>query len=94
MQGSEAPDEIDRVYADNCAVGKTGGDGVEGVPVVGVVEGGNQDESVGDIEVGVAGRQTLAGKGDRCRHRQGDDFEAVPIQVSRSSQAFEVLCQG
>ena len=42
------------------AVGEAGGDDVEGVAVLRIVEGGDEDEAVGDVEVGVAGGETLA----------------------------------
>ena len=60
MEGAQAPDEIDGVDADDFAVGEAAGDGVEGVAVVAVVEGGDEDEIVRDVEVGVAGGEALA----------------------------------
>ncbi len=60
VEGAEAPDEVDGVDADDFAGGEAAGDGVEGVAVVGVVEGGDEDEVVGDVEVGVAGGEALA----------------------------------
>ena len=44
VEGAEAPDEVDGVDADDVAVGEATGDDVEGVAVVGVVEGGDEDE--------------------------------------------------
>ena len=60
VEGAEAPDEVDGVDADDLAGGEAGGDDVEGEAVVGVVEGGDEDEAVGDVEVGVAGGEALA----------------------------------
>ena len=72
VEGAEAPDEVDGVDADDFAVGEAGGDGVEGVAVVGVVEGGDEDEPVGDVEVGVAGGEALAFEEDGCGHGEGE----------------------
>ena len=47
--------------------GKQVGEDVEGVAVVGVVEGGDEDDAVGDVEVGVARRQALAVEDDGAR---------------------------
>ena len=46
--------------SDNVAGGEAAGDGVEGVAVVGVVEGGDEDEVVRDVKVCVAGGEALA----------------------------------
>ena len=75
MEGAQAPDEVDGVDADDFAVGEAAGDGVEGVAVVGVVEGGDEDERVGDVEVGVAGGEALAFEGDGVGHGEFDDLE-------------------
>ena len=75
VEGAEAPDEVDGVDADDLAGGEAGGDGVEGDAVVGVVEGGDEDERVGDGEVGVAGGETPAMEVDGRGHGEGDDLE-------------------
>jgi len=64
VEGAEAPDEVYGVDADDFAGGEAAGDDVEGVAVVGVVEGGDQDESVRDVEIGVAGGEALAFEDD------------------------------
>jgi len=60
MEGAETPDEVDGVDADDFARGKAAGDDVERVAILRVVEGGDEDERVGDVEVGVARGQALA----------------------------------
>ena len=87
MEGAEAPDEIDGVDADDVAVGEAGSDGVEGVTVVGIVEGGDEDEVVGDVEVGVAGGQALALEGDGRGHGEFDDLEGLAAQVAGGAEA-------
>ncbi len=67
------------------------GDDVERVTVVGVVEGRDQDEIVGDIEVGIAGGQALVVEDDRSRHGQLDDVERLASQIAGGAQAVEVF---
>src|ERR1019366_8227525 len=45
VEGAEAPDEIDGVDADDFAGGEAGGDDVECVAVVCIIEGGNEHRS-------------------------------------------------
>ncbi len=59
--------------------GKDFGENVERDAVVGIVKRGNQHQSVGDVEVGIAGRQALAAKDDRARQRQFDDGELLAV---------------
>ncbi len=76
------------------AGGEAGGDDVEGVAVVGVVEGGDEDEAVGDVEVGVAGGEALAFEDDRGGHWELDDLEGVTCQVAEVAEAVEVFGEG
>lgn len=91
MEGAEAPDEVYGVDADDVAGGEAGGDGVERTAVVGVVEGGDEDRVVGDVEVGVAGGEALAFEDDRGGHGEFDDMERVAGEVAGGAEAVEVL---
>ena len=79
VEGAEAPDEVGAVDAGDRAVGEAVGEGVEGDAVVGVVEGGDEDEAVGDVEVGVAGGQALAFEDDGRGHGEGEDLEGLAV---------------
>ncbi len=50
----------------------------------GIVERRHQHEAVGDVEVGVAGRQPLAVEDDRRRHRQRHHLERAAVAASRA----------
>ena len=76
------------------AVGETAGDDVEGVAVVCVVEGGDEDERVGDVEVGVAGGEALAFEDDGCGHGELDYFEGLVAEVAEAAEAVEVFGEG
>ncbi len=62
--------------------------------VVAVVEGGDEDEIVGDVEVGVAGGQALAFEDDGRGHGEFDDFEGLVLEVADSAEAVEVFGEG
>src|SRR5882757_10354426 len=86
VEGAQAPDQVDGVDADDLAVGEAAGDDVEGVAVVAVVEGGDEDEAVRDVEVGVAGGEALAFEGDGRGHGKFDDFEWFVFEVAEAAE--------
>ena len=73
MQRAESPDEIDGMDTDDFAIGKKLGEYVQRDAVLGIMECGHEDESVGDIEVGITGRQALAAKYNRAWQWQFDN---------------------
>src|SRR5579863_6894270 len=91
VESAEAPDEIDRMDADDFAAGECGGDGVEGDAVVGIVKCGHEHDAVSDIEVGVAGGQALVAKYDRARQRELDEVELLAGGRARGFEAGEVV---
>jgi hypothetical protein len=91
VEGAETPDEVDGVDADYFAVGEAAGDDVEGVAVVGVVEGGDEDETVRDVEVGVAGGEALVFEEDRRGHGELDYFEGLVFQIAEAAETVEVF---
>ncbi len=58
-----------------------------------VVEGRDQHQAVGDVEVGVAGRQPLAFEDDRAGHGQLDDAERLSVLVAGRLQPPEVVLE-
>ena len=77
--------------SDDLSIGETCGEDVEGVPVVGVVEGGDEDALVGDVEVRIARREALAVEDDGGRHGELDDLEGFALGVAPGAEAVEVL---
>ena len=79
-------------------VGEAFGDDVEGVAVVGVVEGGDEDEAVGDVEVGVAGGEALALEDYGRGHGEFDDVEGSVFilagAIAGLAEAVEVFGEG
>ena len=68
--------------ADDLACGEEVGEDSQGFAVVRVVEGWDEDEVVGDVEVAVACGQALAFKDDGRGHGQFDDVEGLALQVA------------
>src|SRR5579859_5188151 len=91
MEGAEAPDEIDAVHADDIAAGENLGQNVEGEAVVAVVEGGHEDDAVGEVEIGVAGGDALIAEDDGARHGQLDDGELSAVRSARGFQVMEIF---
>src|SRR6185437_4431445 len=77
VEGAEAPDEVNAVHADDVTAGKNLSENVESKPVVGVVKGGNKDQVVGEVEIRVAGRDTLVAEDNGARHGQLADGELL-----------------
>ena len=93
MQRAQAEDQIDAVDADNLAVGEELGQGVERNAIGGVVERGNQNEAVGDVEVGVAGGQALAIEEDGGGHGQGHDAERLAVLIAGRLKPQQIVVQ-
>ncbi len=66
---------------------------VEGDAVGRVVEGRDEHETVCDIEVGVAGRETLSLEIHRPGHGQLDDTQGLPVLVAGRLKAPEVVLE-
>jgi hypothetical protein len=81
VKRAEAEDEIATGYAHNFAAGEKAGEGVEGYAIVGVIEGRNDDEFVGDVEIGVAGGEALVVEINRRWHGKSLDAEGTAVQV-------------
>jgi len=82
------------VDSDDAPVGEAVRDDVEGVAVVGVVEGGDEHQIVGDIEVGVAGWEALVVEDHRGGHGQLDDTELLAVGIAGGAEPVEVFRQG
>ncbi len=78
---------------DNVAIRKEFRQNSECDSVVGIVKRGDQNEPIGDVEVGVACRQALIAKDDRPRQRQFDNRKLLAVGGAGSLQAREVFNQ-
>ena len=56
-----------------------------------IVELRHNHHAVGDVEVAVAGRQSLAVVINRPRHRQRDDFQRLAVLIGHVLEPFKVL---
>src|SRR6202007_3070470 len=76
---------------DHFVSGEEFGKNVERPAVVRIIKGGNQDETVGNVEVAIAGGQTLALEDDRSRHGQLHNLEGLAMEVAGGPEAIEIL---
>src|SRR2546425_12200854 len=72
VERAQTPDQVQRRDAHDAPIGKQLLQYGLSYAVVPVVEGRKQHDAVGNVEVGVAGRQSLVLVEHRTRHRQGD----------------------
>src|SRR5262249_2805042 len=93
MDGAQPPDEIAAVDAYHFTAGKNAGENIQGNAVLGIVEGRNQDQVIGDVEVGVAGRQPPPFEYDRTGKRQFHDLQLTAFEVGSGAQAGEIFLQ-
>src|SRR6266513_742550 len=91
MERTQAPNEIDGVNSDPHAPSKCFGDSIERYAIVRIVECRYKNGAIGDVEVGVAGRQPLAVHGYRTRERNRDDFEGAGL--CGNLQAAKIICR-
>ena len=91
VDGAKTPDEVAAVDANDFTLGKQAGKNVERDTVIGIIEGGNEDEIVGDIKVGVAGGQTLSAKDDRAGKRQLNDLKPASVKISGGAEAAKIF---
>ena len=79
--------------ADDLAIWKKAGQGVERDPVGWIIECRDEHEAVGDVEIRVTGRQPLTVEDDRARHGQLDDAQRLSILVASGVQPAEVFLE-
>src|SRR5260370_25083721 len=91
MQRAEAEDQVAAGDADNFAAGEEAREGVEGDAIAGVVEGGDDDEFVGNVKIGVAGGQTLVIEIDWRGDGESFDAERPAVEVLRGLNHAEIL---
>src|ERR1700739_3415750 len=66
---------------------------VERDAVIGIIEGGNEHDSVRDVEIAVAGGQALPLEHNRRGHGQLDNLERPALEVAGGPKTVEVLSQ-
>src|ERR1700683_4866927 len=81
---AQAPDEIAGVDGDNLASGEKLSECVESDAVIGEIEDRRQHDSVGDIEIRIAGRQAAAFEDHRLGHGQFDDRQLFAVLIARA----------
>ena len=91
MHCPETPDQIPGVDADDVAIGEEVCEDIERHTIIGIVEDRDENNSVGDVEVSIAGGQAAALEDHRTRHRQFDHTQWFAILIGSSTQATQVF---
>jgi hypothetical protein len=77
MDCAEAEDQVATGNGDDLAIGEKFGEGGERDAIVWIAEGGDEDDAIGDVEIGVAGGETLSGEEDGFGHGEGFDAQGL-----------------
>src|ERR1041385_2271510 len=93
VECAEAENEIAAGNADDVAVGEEAGECVECNAIVGVVEDGHEHEFIGDVEIGVTGRQALAIEVNGFGHGQRLDAQGATLLIFHGAQARQIVLQ-
>src|SRR5579885_810471 len=91
VQSAQSPDEVSAMNANDFTVREKLCENAQGLAVIGIIECGNQDQPVGDVEVAIACRKPLAIKNDGRRHGQLDNVERLAIEIARRLQAVKIF---
>ena len=94
MEGAEAPDDVGGVDADDFAVGEKGLEDIGGLVVGQAAVGWEDDLGVGDVEVGVGGREALVVVEDEVGHGHLDDGGLFAVGQTAAAEHLEVALQG
>src|SRR5579885_2791254 len=78
---AKAPNEIAGVNPNYIALRKQVSERIERKAVVGIIEDGHQNQSIRDVEISVACRQTSPIEVDRRRHRQFNNRQSLAMLI-------------
>ena len=94
VNGPQSPYEVSGVDPDDRPVAEELTEDAERRAIARVVERGNQDGRVGDVEIRVGRREAAPVEDDRRRHRQLDHLDARPVLETHSLEPLAVFLQG
>ena len=87
----ESPDKIDGMYADYRAIRNQLRKDPQGDTIVWIVKRWDEHRCVGEVEVGVTGREPLTVKDQRSGHGKGDNVWFGSVFESHCFEPFTVL---
>lgn len=94
MEGAETPDDVGGVDADDFAVGEESLEDVGGLVVGEATVGGEDDFAIGNVEVGIGGREALVVVEDDVGHGKLHDGGLLAVGETAAVEHLEVLLQG
>jgi hypothetical protein len=94
VEGAEAENEVNAIDTNDLAIREELLESIEGDAVGRVVEDGYQYYRIGDIEIGVGGREGLPVIDHRIGHGEGDDAEGAAVEIAGAAEEAEVFLEG
>src|SRR5215475_12618510 len=93
VDGAQAEDQVAAGDGNDFASREEFGECVEGEAVAGIVEDGEKDDFVGDVEVGVGGGKALAVEVDGSGHGQSFNAEGLAVLVPGGFEEREIFLE-
>src|SRR5579864_6249043 len=90
---AQAPDEVSRINRDDFSGWEKMSQGIERNAIVRAIEYRSQHDSIGDVEISVAGGKASALEDDRLRHGKFDDSELFAVLIAGRLQSAQVRSQ-
>ena len=94
MDCAQAPYEIAAIDPHDFMFGYNVRQDVKRHAIIGIIECRHQHQIVGDIKIGVAGRQALLLENHGSRKRQFHDFQFRPFKSVAACNRFRFSCNG
>ena len=73
VDSAQPPNKVSAIYADDLTVWEQAVENVQSNPIVGVIESWDQNQIVGNVEVGITCGETPSFENNRPRHGQLND---------------------
>jgi hypothetical protein len=94
MERPKPEDEVDGVDADYGAIREKLAERSQSDSIVGIIKRWNYNSRIGNIKIGVVGRETVVVKIQRSRHWQRHDFRSGAIFEAQVTDALPIFGQG
>ena len=93
VHGAESPDQIAGIDGDDFARGEQFRQRVQSDAVVGIIEDGDEDNAVRNIEVRVAGGKAALLEDHGTRHGKFGDGQGLAVLIAGGAEAAKILAQ-
>ena len=91
VQGSKPPHEVDTVDTDHLPIRKQSGQNGKRDTIVRIVESGDQNHTIADVEVCIAGWEALSIKDQGLGHRQENHLERIAVLIRHGLEQLNIF---